>query len=104
MKEARFLASGPPFHIRPPPHHFLFNLHSCRGLRSRAAATSEALSELQLESKTSPVLGGQGDGPSGDDPLSACQLGKFKHAQKKGTYILNHYCCCLMMKNYISLI
>lgn len=51
---------------------------SSRSLRNRAEAPSEALPELQHESQTSPFLGGEGDGSSGDDPLSACQLGKYK--------------------------
>lgn len=51
---------------------------SSRCIRNRAQAPSEALSKLQSEGETSPLLGGQGDGASGDDPLPARQLGKYR--------------------------
>lgn len=51
---------------------------SSRCIRNRAQAPSEALSKLQSEGETSPLLGGEGDGASGDDPLPARQLGKYR--------------------------
>lgn len=51
---------------------------SSRCIRNRAQTPSEALSKLQSEGETSPLLGGQGDGASGDDPLPARQLGKYR--------------------------
>lgn len=49
-----------------------------RGLRNGEKAPSKAISELQHESPSGSLLGGEGDGASGDDSFPACQLGKNK--------------------------
>lgn len=66
------------------------SIFSSRSLRNRAKAPSEALWELQHESETGALLGGEGDGSSGDDPLSACQLGKYKYTHTTCTYMQTH--------------
>lgn len=48
-----------------------------RRVRNGAQAPREALPGLQSEGETGPLLGGEGDGASGDDPLPAGQLGEY---------------------------
>lgn len=52
-----------------------------RSLRSRAEAPPKDLSQLQREGQACSLLGGEGDGPSGDDPVSTRQPGGYKHTQ-----------------------